>query len=296
VIDYEERIDEVMLALNSEYAIGDRQCVELLLASAIPCNLPYPWIILETSYYQLDPIGAWFTSVAGKCLTLPTLRCVRPRTANQEVVDILQERNMARLFIEPFWEMPLNIKHNFEMWPYLTQECLRIRTRHPKTKLTDLRAELSLRAAAGKVWDCRFRTVQPKMPVPPISLPYFAEILQRLSPDVRSWESLLANLCSLAGRRAYLFNRDVDSTDWDAISRVMNDNIPVWVGILLSHLLEGKRLWQLRGRYTAEALRREMKRLAIDGVLFANHGLWYVHSRDDIKAGVVEMLNGLTFQ
>ena len=294
MIDYVERVEEVTGLLRHEYGVEDTQAVEILLASAIECEVPYPWIILETPYYRLDPAGAWFSRIIdpGFVRPLPLFRTPRPRHVNGEVLEILKERNVARLFVEPNWEIPTITAYQFRLWPYLLQECVRLRTPYPKSLLANARAGPLVEQAVDRALDSRFRSGTPQLAPAPRSLPYWCELLQRLAPPLRDWERLLTNLCAIAGRRAYLFNRPVDSTDWDAVSRVMRDSVPQWTGEIVGHFGRQGRLRSMRKKYSQKMILAEMKRLLSDGVLINHRGEWIIRDLEQRGGDFIALIRG----
>lgn len=295
--DYEDRINDVWLTLNGEFGMGDREAMEILLASRIDCDLPYPWMVLEMPYYSLNPEGAWFTYLTGALpIMLPMLRVLRPRASNKEIQQLLRDRDVPKTFVESNWELPSKPHGNLSMWPYLLQECVRVRCEHPKRALPTERAGLILAEAVHRANDSRWREKPPiTLPTPPVGLHYYAEMLQRLSPGLRSWEALISNLCALAARRAYLFNRDVDSTDWQCVSRVMKDSVPPWVADMLAHNPEHGKLFSTRGKYEDSLRRATIKHLAGEGVVFCHKGEWMIRGDDDIRSGIRELIAGISF-
>lgn len=292
MIDYSERVEEVAQVLSHEYAVEDRAAVEILLAARLDCGLPYPWLIVETPYYRLDPGAAWFAQIYQDAYPLPLLRTMRPRRSNVEIQDMLRERERARLFIEPNWELPMTTAYQFRMWPYLLQECVRLRTPYPRTLLVEQRAALLLKQAVDRALDSRFREGKAEPAQPPRSLPYWCELLQRLAPSLRDWDCLLTNLCALAGRRAYLFNRHVDSTDWEAISRVMRDSIPVWSAEIVGHFGARGKLRSLGGKYSRKLLLSELKRLLQDGVVYGYKGHWLIRDFENRGQDFIALIRG----
>jgi hypothetical protein len=292
MIQYAERVEDVTDVLQGEFGIQDTQAVEILLASRIECNLPYPWIILDTPCYRLDTTGAWFSHLCQPVLSLPILRTVRPRMANNEIKDILRDRDMPRLFVEPHWELPVTTNYQFKMWDFLLQECVRLKMPYPKTRLPDERSTLLVQAAVKRVLDPRWRDSRPIMPTPPPSLPYWCELLQRMSYYLRDWDCLITNMCALAGRRAYLFNKDVDSTDWAAVSRVIRDSVPAWTAEIVGHFGSRGRIKSLRGKYTRRVIELEMRRLAENGVLIHHRGEWKIRDFEGRGQDLIELLHG----
>lgn len=296
MIDYADRIEQVHLTLETMYGVTDRQATEILLAAALPCKLPYPWFILETSYYQLSPVGAWFNSLGANCVTLSSLRTVRPRDSNEKAAEVLAKRDKPYTFIENIWEMPPSIKWRFHLWPYITQECIKVRSEYPRTKLIEPRAEQLLCAAVSDVREMEWRDEGLiKMPQMPPQLPYYAELLQRLSPDVRSFDVLVRNLTALAGRRACLFNRDVDSTDWQAVSRVMRDTVPLWVINILSHIGMHNNILLLKSYLPLDVVKTELGRMVSDGLLYANGHQWYIREPEEKGRDMGNILAGKVF-
>lgn len=269
------------------------EAVEILLASKIQCQLPYPWVMLETDYYNLNPQEAWFSEISGQCTVMPYLRNVRPRSGNTMIQEMLKRRDEARLFVEPLWAMPVNVHYRFSMYPFLLQECIRLRAKHPKGYLVEERTGLELREAVRRALDNRWRRTEGvEMPKPPASLPYYAELLQRLSGNLRSWESLLTNLYALAARRAYLFDRHVESTDWRVVARVMKDSVPSWVYEILIHFAAKGRFKSLQGKYIYSMLSAEMKRLLEQGIVYNHKGEWLIQDPNTIGADILQLLNG----
>ena len=292
MIDHRERVAEAVNLAASEFGVKDREAVELLLAARIPCGIPYPWIVLETPYYRLDPSGSWFACLFDRITVLPLLRTMRPRASNSEIVEILRGRETPRLFIEPNWELPTTVHYNLKMLPYLTQECVRLKTGYPKGALPGYRSVQLLETAVVRVLDTRWRTAQPELPATPPPLPYWCELLQKLSPPLRDWESLLGNLCALAGRRAYLFDRRVDSTDWSAVNRLMRDSIPAWTKEMLGHLGSRGGFKSLRGKYSRALIEKELERLLKEGVLINHRGDWLLRDSAERGADLQELLAG----
>lgn len=290
MIDYAERVEDAALVARSEFGVQDTQAVELLLAARIECGLPYPWIVLETPFYRLDATGAWFAYLFDKITVMPLLRTMRPRVSNAEIIEILRERDAPRLFVEPNFEVPSSVHYNFKLLPFLVQECIRIKTTHPKIKLTGYRSGQLLEMAVKGALDNRFRTVNAVLPDTPTALPYWCELLQRISPPLRDWEALLQNLCALAGRRAYLFNRRVDSTDWAAVSRVMRDSVPMWVKDILTNCRTRGRIRSLRGKYKRGLVENEIERLLKEGVLINNRGEWMLRNSQESSKEWEELL------
>lgn len=296
VIDYADRVEEVANILSSEIGFTDKQAVEILLASQMPSIIRPPWLILETDYYRLDMTATWFSLLtSGEALSLPAIRTRRPRLASAEVKEMLSTRTRPRLFVESNWQMPPTVTYQFRMWPYLLQECLSLRSAQPKGFPMSERTTLLLVEAVRRAHDGRFRVPVKQTPPPPTSLFYYAEILQRLSPRLRDWDTLLRNLSALAGRRAYLFNRDVDSTDWEAVSRVMCDSVPQWVAHIVRTFEKRGKLSKLKGWLAPPLIRSEMGRLQDQGVLVNHRSEWLISDRDGMAQGIMDTINGIKF-
>jgi hypothetical protein len=295
-VDYAERVEDVLLCLLGGYGVNDREAVEILLASRLECSLPYPWVVVESSFYGLTFDGSWFDGITPNMLALAVWRLQRPRNGNNEIKDLLRDRDYPRTFLESAWEAPTEHHHRLVMWPYFMQECVRLRVKHLKKPLPDEGAAGRLRASVNRALDSRWRDPKPlKIAQPPPGLTYYCEVLHRISPWQRSWESLLRNLCALAARRAYLFNRDIDKSDWQAVGRVMHDSIPDWITRILKHLGSARKLDTLRGVYTDKELGYALRFLTSNAVIYNHSGVWHLTKVPEIREGVTDLLEGVLF-
>jgi hypothetical protein len=292
MIDYAERVEEVALLLNADFAVGDRQLIEILLAARLPVDLPYPWLVLETECYSLDLSSAWFNFGDNDAIALPQYRVRRPRAANTEIAAVLAERDRPALFVEPNFQAPVAVNYHVDLWPYLMQQCLRVRSTYPKARPINEGRLNILRASTKAVLDCRWREAPDAKPEYPSWLLYFAELLQRVSQDQRDWSMLLKNLIALATRRAYLFNRPVDSTDWEAVLRVIGNSVPVMNARLLRDIASSGRWKQLRGVYRDRDLLDEIKRMTENGVVYSHQGRWLLVNKEETGQDILDLLSG----
>jgi hypothetical protein len=292
MIDYSERIDEVCYLLSSEWNMQDREAVEILLASQLPmARFKYPWLILETQCYSFDMSAAWFNLGGDTAVSLPQFRVKRPRAGNEDITRVLADRERPALFIEPNFEGPSNPHYKLVMMPYLTQNCLRVRSRYPKAPPIRPGRLGVLAAAVKSVMDNRWREPEKDEGAVPWLL-YYAEILQRLSETQRDWSTLVENLIALAHRRAYLFNRGVDSTDWQAVLRVMRDSVPIVTGKIISQFDSVGRWHSLRGLYPERFISREVKRLLGEGLVYSHAGRWRLVDPEGLGKDVLALISG----
>lgn len=295
MIDYAERVDEVCAVLREGYAVTDRGAIEAILACHLPeTGLWYPWLVLDTSYYSIQTQHGWFALGMLEPIPMACFRTVRPRYSNENMQTILNQRDAPRLFVEPEWESPIAVKYQLTRWKTLQQNCLHIKTPFPRTALTDPKWQETLRQSTQRALDSRFRTERPRMPVPPAPLCYFAELLQRLAPNIEDWQLLLYNLYSLAARRAYLFNKPAaDADDWALVSRVMHDTVPHFTNTLIQTLADRSGYWgSLRPSYRETTIRREIERLRRNGVLHPWKTRWLLDARDSIQDDILALLRG----
>ena len=297
VIDFAERVEDVCSILTGEFGIEDRQLVEILLASRIdtgPDGPGYPWVILETEYYSLDTASGWFNfGDGGEAMLLSEFRMRNPRRNNAYIENVLFLKDRPKLFIEPHFETPFDPYYKTWGWPLLLQMCLRVRAKYPKRKLIEPTTMARLREAAKAVLDSTFRQTLCRMPrTMPASLLYHTELLQRLSYWHRDWDTLLRNLCSIAARRAYLFDRDVDASDWAAVARTMSDMTPVWTGRLLLEIERRKSWVGLKGVYPNKTLYKEVKRLVSQAVIACWQGQWQLVDKEGQGRDIVALIHG----
>src|SRR5215831_1607966 len=93
MIDFAARVDELAHFLATQFRIEDSEAIEILLAVALECpRTPACWLVLETMYSR-DCSPAWF-SFGETWLpeSLPLLRSMRPRNANQRSQSGSQSR------------------------------------------------------------------------------------------------------------------------------------------------------------------------------------------------------------
>jgi hypothetical protein len=246
MIDWEERIDELVLFLSREYRVEDRAAVEVLLAALIDCpRTPALWIVIETGWFQRECSPGWF-AFGGHWVpeSLPALRLLRPRWANRRIdAWIADER--SHLAVEPDY-------HRLHRWhirvdsPSLLTRTLRLRvpaTSDGATRPIDLRASDArtqrLYALASDVLDDRASARPPDPPVwrEPANFLYLVEIACRLGGRSPDYGQIAHALRALAVRRAWLLGRSqVDETDLAILARALNDSIPPWIMRLFRHL------------------------------------------------------------
>lgn len=296
MIDYRERIEDVCLLLNSEFGVADRQAVELMLAARLLAPVRYSWLILETDFHALDTSGAWFNfgieEIQKPALLLSEFRVRNPRRNNLSLETVLNERNRPGLFIEPQYDRPMTPYYKTWLWPYLLQDCVRIRLKYPRRKLVEPTTMLRLREASKEVLENQWRQTMCRMPTktPPAFL-YYAELLQRLSGTHRDWNSLIANLCALVSRHAYLLDRDINEEDWQAIARVMSDSVPPWTCRVIEQIVSTGQWSGLKGGYYSEKiLAAEVKRLLSEAIIVSWRGEWKLVDKDSQGHDIVALI------
>jgi hypothetical protein len=291
MISFEERVEDCWLTVNADYGVSDRLAIEILLAAQVECPLPYPWLIVETTYYSLNTEQAWFNLQGAEVIPLPMMRVMHSRKAGDILMRVLNEKG-PKVFVEPNYTLPVFTRPR--LYPYLLQRCSRLRVKNPATVPVNEAGVLRLREATKRALDTRWRGQPPlTLPDPPRSLLYWSELLQRLSPSLRDWETLVRSLIALAARRAYLYDRPVDESDWAAVARVMSDSIPYWTTELLKEFHRGRMLWVAFKKLMPEKiLMNEWRRLKSTGILYM-HG-WTVHlqQRDKLNEDVLALVNG----
>lgn len=281
--------------LNGDFGIADRQAIEILLAARIESNVWYPWVILDTDYFSLDTTGAWFNFNQDPAQLLSEFRVRNPRRNNEALLAVLGEMpsqaRTPKLFIEPQWSYPVAPWYTVWLWPFLLQNCVRVRLAYPKRALAEPVAHQKLGQAFEKAMENQFRDPRPKLNVPN-SLLYQAELLQRVTGQHRDWDTLIKSLTSIAARRAYLFNRKPDKSDWKAVARVMSDTVPHWTNQILREIHRTKKWTGLKGIYPEHNLAGEVKRLLEAGIVKSNRNGHFLVDRDGQHRDIVALLTG----
>jgi hypothetical protein len=292
MIDYAERIAELSDFIESEFGVKDLQLIGVLLAARVEADVKYPWFILETDYFSLDTTGAWFNFGKAPALLLSEFRLHRPYKSNERLDELLHDKG-PRLLIESQYQSPVNADYRLRLWPFLLQECLRARVKYPRRKLVSRAALQKLAFLADAVLDNRWRTEVCRYPTAlPASLLYYAELLQRLNGKLYDWIALLSNLCVLAGRHAYLFNKDTpDEADWDAVTRVIKDTVPPWTARIIEDIETQGKWTHLKEVYPKNILEKEIKRLSNEGLIKVWHNRWNLVDTDGQGHDIVALLN-----
>lgn len=292
MISYAERVDDVCGLLTSRFGIIDRQLISILLAARIDCPIPYPWLILEADYFSLDTVNAWFGFGYGDALPLAKYRVLRPRHAYQQIEALFENRNKPVLHVESNWTTPTTAHSKLRLYPYLMQQCVRVRSETPKVAPPDQSGLLQLKQEAEAALDTRWRSVEPRLAKPTPRLLYYAELLQRLAPMQRDWDTLVQNLCAIASRHAYLYDRAVSDEDWQAVVRVISGTIPLWTAKILRQFASNGRWHSLKGYYAENEIRAEVRRLISEGIVYSYKSEWRLMQRDEIGQDVLDMIEG----
>jgi len=289
MIDYAERF-ELLCGTLAMVGVTDEEAISLIWASRLDCGkLVYPWLVIETDFYSLETDKAWFWAL--QAVPLAYLRLIRPRKATTIIEEMARDKGKPQCFIESEWRSPVIPHMKCRVWPFLMQRCVRLRITHPKRLPLEPRQLLMIKEASDMLLDCRFRETTPVSAAPPVSLPYKAELLQKISPWQRDWESLMTNLCALAVRRAYLFDREVNDTDWAAVERVMADTVPVWIVHILRQFAQNGNWHSLRGMYSLPIVRSEIKRLLSHGVCYSYRSEWKLTDKSGQGSDILELLS-----
>jgi hypothetical protein len=243
MLDWSERIDDVMDYLRSEWAIEDRGAVETLLSALINCpRTPAVWMIIETNWYSRHCLEAWFAF--GGWWVPYSLGQIRARQPWREIVAQLQEwldsPSDERLLVEPDWERYPYYNRLYNAL-YILDRALRVRTvsRHTTANLvaaldkeTEERRNQGLweRARAALEDRTGARPAAPPRFVEPAHFAYYTELLTRLSPWYRDWQALVQALGCLAVRHAYLYGRtETNADDLAIVARVIAAGVPPWI-------------------------------------------------------------------
>jgi hypothetical protein len=292
MLDWGARIDELAHKLAHEYAIEDRLAIEILLTGLIHCpRTPSVWLILETDWYSRDCLDGWFSfGESWTPCSLARLRVRSPwRQIEAEITEWLESPSDEHLFIECDYQRYPYFHHLTQAY-YLLQRSLRIRTRaartrHPLSSLDKYNQERmtdELNAATRYVLEDRAqaRPADPPRFIEPPNFLYHIELLQKVAPWYPDWTSLVQAFGLIATRRAYLYGRtETDQTDNQAIARVLQDSIPLWIRRALELLVESGRKTNTlekhmgledKTRRSGHGAHRELVRLHRNGIIHWN--------------------------
>ena len=101
MIDWSARLDDLAFHLATQYRMEDRAALEILLSALVPTpRTSALWLVLETNWFSRDCQRAWFSfGETWLPQSLPLLRTMRPRKANQLLAKWLVEPAGPRLFV-----------------------------------------------------------------------------------------------------------------------------------------------------------------------------------------------------
>jgi hypothetical protein len=208
------------------------------------------------------------------------------RQSENELIEILGAPGEERLFIEPDYEKyPRFSRHAHSM--FVLDRCLRIRYKRPRTAAAipvlddqerDRRTD-QLSYLARKVLEdpTGARAENPPKFNQPADFLYHLELLQRMSPWWRDWESLAENFGKLAVRHAWMMGQEETQEEQVKIlARVAHDSIPPWIHKALHRLSQmgskNKPLLDAMGmreeqRRTGHGAQREISRIREKGLV-----------------------------
>lgn len=318
MLDWTSRIDDLMAFLKQEYAVEDRQAVEILLsAGLLSCSrVPVVWMILEHDWYSRECAEGWF-SFGEQWLpySLATLRARSPwRLIEARMAEWLDAANEERLFIEPDYERYPRF-HRLTQAQDMLQRTLRIRVRTQRVanplraidRVAKERRADELAAISSRILEDRVqaRPLDPPAFRHPPNFIYHLELLQRLSPWYRDWNTLVEIFGALAIRRAYLEARtETGPEEVAALARVVADSIPPWIVKALRRLLEGpadplplERIMALgeERRRSGHGAHGELVRLHRSGIIFWHRKIMRWAIVEEHRQGLTDVINGRAF-
>src|SRR5262245_40861817 len=107
----------------------DRTALEILLSALVRCpRTPSLWLVLETNWFARNCGLGWFSfGETWLPQSLPLLRTMRPRKANQLLAAWLTEEPAPRLFVEPDYDRRLPHYGRISESRFLLGRSLRLR-------------------------------------------------------------------------------------------------------------------------------------------------------------------------
>jgi hypothetical protein len=313
MIDWSARIDELAFHLATQYRMEDRQALEILLSALIPCpRTAEPWLVAETNWYSRDCAPAWFSfGEAWLPESLPLLRAMRPRNANQRIAAWLAEPPAPRLFVEADYDRRLPHYRRIHEISFLLARTLRLRvisTLDGVTRPADERDQQTrtdrLRALTADVLQDRAgaRPSDPSSWNEPRNFLYCTELAVRLAGRHSDYGQIASALRALAIRRAFLYGRsETDPSDISLLERALQDYVPPWVHRAVEHLSSAPK-HHAETRSLASAMRLEptpypeCARLYRMGIFTLNRAAESWGLVPDHAPGVLSLIAGRAFQ
>lgn len=239
MIDYSERIEDVLEFVSKEMGVVDRQAVCICLATRLPAHprseFPPAWVALETQ--MIRPGLSWFSfgqdcdpiiRETSRLVYLDRLKETRPRYANPPIKQLMEEwRESPRLFVDTSYSLNLRPvgRHAYHK---LNACLLRVRSDVPHAHLPPHTAVTELGRLARLVWNLEHRseTLFPRQWKPSAQMMDLMRMVSYLNPDLRYWDHVYQNVSMLVSSHACLFGREKpDQIDILAAARVLKDSI-----------------------------------------------------------------------
>ena len=318
MIDWTARVDAVIALLAAEYRMDDREAAEILLASLVECPRTRSlWLVIETNWYSRYCEYAWFSF--GQTWIPRSLAQIRARTPWREieamVTELLDQPEMERLFVEP----------DFERYPsysrvsnalFILDRALRVRTIHRRAPAAaqlaldereeERRADLVSAAVRSLVEvPAGARGDVPPRFQEPANFIYYAELVHRLSPWFRDWQTLVKALGLLAVRHAHLYGRkETSDDDYRVMARAAGDSVPPWIakaiGMLLKQparftAIEKHMLLEEKKHRSGHGAYQELGRLRRNGLIQWNQQKMEWRLVEEHRAGLEAVLSGRAF-
>lgn len=257
MIDFPARFDELFMLLCREYNLteSDRDSVDVLCTLlACPAGLQPARFIIETDWLSRECSLAWFALGLFVPRALGSLQCQRTREAcfTLDTWEIqAKQAGTALMFVEPEYRKPrvwtaVKSGSQFRLSHRLT-DCLRLRVNSPRSLgVVEFGAAAQARHAklsslARQVLESQFRAESQEIIAqiaPPSGFGFFCELAQKLAREGVDWAWLTNSVLSFVVRRAWLYDRQIDGSDWRLAGVLLRDQVPAWTCGLLNGMLE----------------------------------------------------------
>src|SRR5574341_665197 len=152
LVDYAARVTDLSDFCSHIYGLDPLETA-ILASVLIPCA-PYTpvWVVCDStrnSFWEhlplvVEKIHGCAPSKNGLLENMAHIRATRPREANQRIDRLQKERNLGRILIDTYFEVPKSPSHSANRYPELASECLRLTVRLPVLRTPPAKAETEL--------------------------------------------------------------------------------------------------------------------------------------------------------
>jgi len=241
-IDWQGRVEELEGFSEAKLGVSSRD-IDLIAMSLLPTRSHEPiWMIYDGQKHEfwhlLDRVTQKITGDGVHWIT--SLRTLRPRYANPQLLEIMEDRNRRRLFYDNQFAQSYNhFTHPRSQYTEVEGECLRASVEVNWMIQPDRHSEAEFEARLRKVLAPEHRVILPVGLENPNATLLSAIRMALIGNPSLNPSSALRNGCMLLSTHAIMRGRErLEEADHWVLYRVLRDSFCPWNLKILSALAE----------------------------------------------------------